>query len=256
MEMLKISKNRLKYLQSLKLKKYREKYGSFLIEGRKAAYEAFKSGNVRINAVYGLSSWLSEIEAQIPDYIQSVYSVNLPQLKQISTLKTPDRIMVECGLLPDVFPTVEEGLILFLDGVQDPGNAGTIIRTADWFGVSMVVLGHKSVDLYNPKTLQATMGSIFRMPCCKSSFLRICEAFPGWTVYASDLLGDPLEKIQISDKSILVVGREGAGVSSEIKSASNHLVKINKSGLSEIDSLNVGVATGILLHKFTCGRPI
>ena len=94
------------------------------------------------------------------------------------------------------------------------------------------------------------MGSIFRIPCCKFSFVELRQTFHDWTYYASDLQGEDIEHLDVSLKSILVVGQEGSGISNEVKSMADHLVKIKKSGKSDVDSLNVGVATGILLYKF------
>jgi len=161
-----LSLNKVKLLRSLNQKKFRQKYNFFIAEGPKICAEALSSKSVEIVEIFALSSWIEQ-QAIIAQKYQSIVTVvSEKELKKVSALKTPNLVVI-LAKIPDL--TVNHSLInigahIFCDGIQDPGNLGTIIRIADWFGISSIMLNEGCVDAYNPKTVQATMGSIFRVP--------------------------------------------------------------------------------------------
>lgn len=174
-----------------------------------------------------------------------LYLTDDKTIKEIGSLKTPNKFLAVVKK-PIVKPN-NESFILALDSIQDPGNLGTIIRTADWFGVDLIVCSKGTVDHFNPKVVQSSMGSLFRVPIIYQNledYLLKTEL----PIYGALLEGNNLYEEKLPKKAILIMGNEGAGVSNEIQKHIQHKIHIPKFGGAE--SLNVSIATGIILSEF------
>lgn len=249
MERIESVKNaKIKSVKKLHTRKGREALGSFFIEGEHLVEEALKS-NVIINEIY------VEENFQIPSnwVINNipVYLVNDKIMNDICETKTPQGIVAVCELLGRKPLTLEEnGKYLLIDGVQDPGNLGTIIRTADSAGLSGVILGTGTVDLYNSKVIRSTQGSLFHLPVIKGDLVDWVEKFKkdNITVYGTALSekAKPYKQIEATESFALIVGNEGSGLSEQLLELTDENIYIPIYGQAE--SLNVSIATGILLY--------
>ena len=198
-----------------------------------------------IQNIYALESWVTE---------QDVASIKVTEIdpgtmKKISSLATPPQVLAILKKPVWTRPLAFKGLTIILDTIQDPGNLGTIIRTADWFGVKNIVCSEGSVDCYNPKVIQSTMGSIFRMQVFYEDIVNLVKAHPSSAVLAASLEGTPLYEDEKWSDLFLVIGNESAGIRQEIQQIASRKVLIPRLGNAE--SLNAAVATGILLYELT-----
>lgn len=233
-----LSKNKIKWIRALRLKKNRDLEKLFVVEGAKMVQEILDQWPGAIECIVTLDAG-TKIHSQ-------QFHTGEATMKQLTALKTPSS-MLAIVRQPELTEQ-KSGLILMVDGIQDPGNMGTIIRTADWFGVSTIVCSKETVDIFNPKVIQSSMGSLFRIPCVYADL----EAYLKETslpVYGALMEGTALFTMDPIHDGILVVGNEGNGVSSEIISKITQPVHIPGKGGAE--SLNVAVATGILLSHFS-----
>ncbi len=240
-----LSKNNLKLITSLQRKKYRQKHNLFVAEGIKVVNELLKSS---IKAVHVFSVDESfEVSEEI-DF--TVISDN--ELKKISTLKNPNKVL---GLfeIPEKKEAKANEFIVALDEINDPGNLGTIIRLCDWFGVTQLVCSTNTVDCYNQKVVQSTMGSLTRVNISYvnlSEFLSTTEL----PVYTADMDGDNVYTSSLPQKAVLVMGNEANGISKEISEIVKHKLTIPRFGdIQQTESLNVATATAILLSEFKRG---
>ncbi|MDO5969528.1 RNA methyltransferase [Flavivirga aquimarina] len=235
-----LSKSHIKLITSLKQKKNRLQHGFFVVEGVKTIKELLQS-KLMLHALYTTESFNIDAKDEI--------LITETELKRISFLTTPNKALA-IFKIPQVKPIDETKLIVALDDIRDPGNLGTIIRLCDWFGVKDLVCSKETVDCFNPKVIQATMGSITRVNInyidlnlfLKETSLPIYGAFmEGETVYAT----------QLPEKGVLVMGNEAHGVSKDIEALINEKISIPRFGdLQATESLNVATATAILLSEF------
>jgi TrmH family RNA methyltransferase len=239
-----ISKNRIRFIKSLEQKKIRQQEGLFMIEGEKMVHEAINWIPNYIESIYYTSDFIFE------NSLNSVLceEISLSDLKNISGLKTPNKAIAICKFIPpktDISP-----FSIVLDGVQDPGNLGTILRIADWFGISHVICSKDTVDCYNPKVLQATMGAIFRVSI---SYVELEDFFTKNTkpVYGALLEGENLFNTNFSKEGIILLGNEGNGIRQINKKHINYQITIPKFG--EAESLNVATAGAIILGSLFRG---
>ena len=250
-----VSKNQIKYLQSLKLKKYRQKYDSFIVEGRKVVGEALQGKFLKIKALYATLQWISDPKNKTDTQNIPVYLLSEPLLKKVSSLVTPDQVMAECAIPPFKAPQADgTGWIIFLDAISDPGNLGTIIRTADWFGVNQLVLAPGTADCYNPKCVQASMGSVTGMSLAYLNFQALLEYLPQHPIYIATMLGTSAAKLINPQPGILVIGSESHGISEEILQYPHRKISIPKAPSSQAESLNAAMATTALLSLLTLSR--
>jgi len=247
MELISSLKNpKVQAWKSLKDRKGRRETGCFLVEGRKMVEEALSS-SFPVEAV--LVDEKRAGEFSLPDDIP-VYGLPEHVLSAVCDTKTPQGIAAVVRLTQNV---VLGRCIVAMDGVQDPGNVGTIIRTADAAGLEGVILSSQCADAFSPKVLRATMGSIFRMG------IRVTEDLPGllmqlrgegYSVISSQLDGEPFyERSPVGDKYVLVIGSEGNGVTPEVQAIATHRVRLPMRGGAE--SLNAAVAAGIMMYELT-----
>ncbi len=252
MEIQKVSKSRIKYLQSLKLKKNRQKYAVFTAEGRKVVQEFIKCNDQIIKGIYGLNSWIEEHLDLLSALRAKVFEVTVDELKQMSMFTTPDQVLIECEML---VPTqaIDSSWILYLDGISDPGNLGTIIRTADWFGLKEIYLSHNSVDVYNPKVVHATMGSLARIPIKIAPLREVCDKYERHPCFVAQMKGENIRGLSFGQKGILVLGNESHGTQSHLTGIKYRSITIAPHVESQANSLNVAIAAGILLHHLVKG---
>lgn len=235
-----LSKSHIKLITSLKQKKYRLQYGFFVVEGVKTIKELLQSKLV-LYALYTTESFNIDAKDEI--------LITEAELKRISFLTTPNKALA-IFKIPKVKPINETELIVSLDAIRDPGNLGTIIRLCDWFGVKDLVCSRETVDCFNPKVIQATMGSITRV---NISYVDL-ELFLNDTdlpIYGAFMDGETVYDVQLPEKGVLVMGNEASGVSKEIEALINEKISIPRFGdLQAAESLNVATATAILLSEF------
>ncbi len=237
-----VTKSQVKYIQSLGHKKFRDAEGVFVAEGPKIVEELLCVPALRCRQVFALKEWISAV-----DYPQAlpVQAVSEADLERLSGLSTPNRVLAlfEKPSFPP--PDFNQGMTIVLDGIQDPGNLGTIIRIADWFGISGVLCTADSADVFNAKTIQSTMGSIGRVQVIYDEPADIMRQYPDAPVYAAVLGGKDLYGIRRTGKGWLVIGNESKGIRPGLLELATDRITIPRSGRAE--SLNAAVATGIIL---------
>jgi TrmH family RNA methyltransferase len=234
-----LSKNEVKYIQSLCHKKYRDEEGVFVAEGPKMVEELLRS-NVEIVKIYAVSEWVNEAQEA-----EHIVEVTTSELERISNLQTPNKVlMVAKQKSLAVEPSFGGNISLVLDKIQDPGNMGTIIRIADWFGINQIVASEDTVDVYNSKVVQATMGSIGRVDVWYEDLVKLLGNV-NTKVYGAVLDGKNVADLGKIKEGLLVIGNEGKGIRDEVKKFITDPVTIAKIG--EAESLNAAVATGIIL---------
>jgi TrmH family RNA methyltransferase len=237
-----LSKNQLKLITSLQQKKYRIKHGLFIAEGIKVVHELLNSDFV-CEYLYSTEDFEHELNDHIPEIISEM------ELKKISNLITPNKVF---GVfrIPNQYQVKQEGLLLILDTIKDPGNLGTIIRLCDWFGVEQLICSNETVDCYNSKVVQSTMGSLSRISIVYTN-LKEFLSFTKLPIYGALLEGKNVYKSKLPSEGILIMGNESNGISEEIKELITHKITIPRFGhLQETESLNVAAATAILLSEF------
>lgn len=239
-----LSKSQIKTITSLKQKKYRLQQGLFVAEGVKTINELLAS-QFSLQQLYTTNSF--KIDANL----ETVVSEN--ELKKISFLKTPNTALA-IFKIPEPKAINTNQLLVALDNVRDPGNLGTIIRLCDWFGITDLVCNQETVDCYNPKVVQATMGSITRV---NVSYLNLTDFLKTthMPIFGAFMEGDNIYKSQLPNKGILVLGNEANGISREIEQVITTKISIPRFGqLQSTESLNVATAAAILLSEFRRGE--
>ena len=237
-----VTKSELKYIQSLSDKKVRLETGCFIAEGVKLVGEMIAAG-YPLKSVYALDS------CESPDANIEVTRVEPFELEKMSLLHTPNQVLA-VAMMPQKPREIDiDGqLTIVLDGIQDPGNLGTIIRTADWFGIKQIVASEDTADVYNPKVIGATMGSFMRV---QVSYKNLADWLPTVKipVYGALLEGENVFTTKAPKQGLLVIGSEGKGIRENIIDFITHPVTIPKSGGAE--SLNAGIAAGIIVAQLT-----
>ncbi len=253
-----LSKTRLKFIRSFRLTKFRITEGIFIIEGDKLLSEALNPSsnpNFKIHSIYALQSWIDKNKELIAPFGVLVNSISEKELNQISQLKTPNQVLALVHGYGEDNKKIDSHnkLLIALDNIQDPGNLGTIIRLADWFGIKDILLSHGCADPFSPKVVQATMGSIFRIALHQihlDSWLNdLPQEFP---VYGAVLDGENLYKTKLNNKGVLLMGNESKGIQAELKKTISHPLTIPRGNLADSgpESLNVSMALGIILSEF------
>ncbi|SED13545.1 RNA methyltransferase, TrmH family [Tenacibaculum sp. MAR_2009_124] len=237
-----LSKNNIKLITSLQQKKYRQKYKLFVAEGIKVVKELLAS-NLTVNQVFCTDDSMTFDQEIV------VSQITEAELKKISTLKAPNKVLALFEIPENDVPIINDFTVV-LDGINDPGNLGTIIRLCDWFGVKNLLCSKNTVDCYNSKVVQATMGSLTRV-CISYTDLPEVLKNSDLPKYTADMNGESVYGSILPQKAILVMGNEANGITEEIDSIINNQLTIPRFGdLKETESLNVATATAILLSEF------
>ena len=237
-------KSKLKYIQSLGHKKPRDEAGAFIAEGPKLVKELLESAPDAIEEIYALKEWIEENKKLLTK--NTVVEISDQELERISQLSTPNKVLAVVKKF-DVGEKIitKEKIILALDTMQDPGNLGTIIRTADWFGIEQIVCSKDCADVYNPKVVQATMGSIARVKVFYVDLEKWLAQQKDICIYAAVLEGQDVITMKKINEGIILIGNESKGISDEILKLANVKITIPKKGKAE--SLNAAVAAGVVL---------
>lgn len=240
-----ISKKQVLFLSKLRQKKYREQHQKFLLENPKVIWEEFS--NKLLDSVYVTEEFEQEHKDDL--VFDKVFTVSNADMKKISSQVNPVGVVALFDMPKNKKFDFKNKNILVLDTIQDPGNMGTIIRTADWYGFNSILLNETCADVFNPKVVSSTMGSIFNVNIYSDiDFPNLMEGLKknGYDIVASDLNGQQSDLSKL-DKMALIIGNESKGISPELLEAANIHYKIPKHGQAE--SLNAAVATGILMDK-------
>ncbi|RPD96723.1 RNA methyltransferase [Aureibaculum marinum] len=237
-----LSKNEHKLITSLRQKKYRIQHQLFVAEGIKVVNE-FLNSNLLLEKLFCVEDYYQSISKYKPKIISE------KELLKLSNLSTPNKV-IGIFKIPKVSITKPTGLIVALDVVNDPGNLGTIIRLCDWFGVTQLVCSKDTVDCYNSKVVQATMGSLARIPIVYTDLKEYLKN-SNLPIYGAVMDGKNAHSSTLKKEAILVMGNESNGISSEIEKLISHKITIPKfSKTNTPESLNVATATAILLNEF------
>ena len=243
-----LSKSQINSLKSLQQKKFRREQGFFLVEGHKSIAE-FVESPYRVEAVYHIPAFDSKV-LKLSQKINSS-EISASDLEKISSLKTPQDVIAKIEI-PE-WPTLTQNELngrfsLVLDGIQDPGNMGTIIRIADWFGIQHIICSEDTVEAYNPKVVQASMGSLARM---KVHYVDLAVFLPKikLPIFGALLNGDNIYTTDFGAKGLIVMGNEGNGIRPEIEKLVNRAITIPRIGKAE--SLNVAIATALFCSEIS-----
>jgi TrmH family RNA methyltransferase len=239
-----ISKNQQKYIRQLEQKKYRKREGCFVAEGTKVVGDLLK--RYQPLALYATESW------DAPKGVGYTL-VSEEELQRVSFQQHPQQVLAIFPIPQPTDPVSLRGsLTLALDGVQDPGNLGTIIRIADWFGIDTIICSEDTADAWNPKVIQATMGSIARVNVIYANLLELLDTLPSdYPVYGTFLDGENIYTQTLSGEGLIIMGNEGNGISDAVKAKVNRRLLIPDFHQGDTaDSLNVAIATAITCSEF------
>lgn len=249
---MKLSNNQVKYIRSLSQSKYRQKYENFVAEGDKCAIELLRS-DFEIECIIGTQQWLDANQFLLHHNTAIQWVAGNEQMQQISGLVNPPDILIvakqKWGKISEILNLQKP--LFYLDGVQDPGNVGTIIRLSDWFGFGGILCGPGTADVFHPKVVQASMGSITGISMVKAhrdETLALCKPD---RIFVLDMEGNDISAVQMVHNAIYVLGSEGRGVDPEWSHNVLNGQRITISGAASkiAESLNVGVAAGIVAHS-------
>ena len=242
-----LSKKIVKYIQSLTHKKLRDEENRFIAEGPKVVEELLLSKNFDCAILCASEEWLNENKDAFTKVLaENIHEVDEIMLQKISHLKTANQVVAvfEKKAQQNV-PNVGNKISIMLDNIQDPGNLGTIIRIADWFGIENIICSDNCVDCYNPKVVQATMGSLGRVNIYYTSLTSFLDENKNLSVYAAALAGIPVYDLKEVTEGIILIGNEAHGIDAGLMKLATKKITIPKYGQAE--SLNAAVATGIIL---------
>ena len=243
-----LSKSQISFIKSLHQKKYRKETGFFIIEGIKSIVE-FLNSDYQLHSIYYTAQnfpALPKVKTNI-----NLFEVTETELQKISTLQTPQGILALVHIPPKQvvnFNALKNSFSLVLDDVQDPGNFGTIIRTADWFGIKNVICSENTVEAYNPKTVQSTMGSLCRVNVVYTPLLPFLAA-ANLPIFGALLNGDNMYQTKWGNEGLILLGNEGHGISDLLLEKINIPVTIPRFG--EAESLNVAVSAAIFCSEIS-----
>lgn len=242
-----LTKNTIKQIASLRQQKFRKELGLFVVEGRKMTEELLHS-DFEIVGVYATEAFLTDYPA-----FSEAETVTEVQMQQMSGQDTPPGILSVVKIPQQGEIKTTSRLILALDGIANPGNMGTLIRTAEWFGIHDIVCSKDCVELWNPKVVQATMGSLFRVKVWESDLAIYLHHAKdeGKSIYGALLEGENLFQMQAKPEGILVIGSESHGIRADVLPCITHPVTIPRVGDSMTESLNAAVAGAILMAEMT-----
>ena len=243
---MELTGNTIKWVHSLGRKKVRVQDRCFAAEGTKCVLDTY--GKFRVRGIFATAEWLAshpEVDGTVASRLQLDRMSNLTTASDvIAVYEMPDVRLDEVDL--------RSGLTIVLDGVQDPGNLGTIMRIADWFGIYNIVCSEGTVDVYNPKVVQATMGAISRVRVFNTSLHDLFERYADLPVFGTFLEGENIYGADLSETGFIVMGNEGTGISPEVKQFATRKLLIPSwpGDVPTSESLNVGMATAIVVSEF------
>lgn len=246
-----ISKNQIKYIQALHLKKNRDSQGLFIVEGVKLVTEFLLDEAVTVKQVFAAADYLQKHQTLLEKRNVAFTEVDFEELKKISLQSTPNQVLA-IVLKKEQFLTKEllqSQTSLFLDDIRDPGNLGTIIRIADWFGIRQIICSKSTTELYNPKTLQSSMGAVLRVNVVYLDFEELLPSIGTMPVYGAVLNGNNIYTASLKP-GIIVIGNEANGISDAVLAKVSDPVTIPAAGHNGSESLNAANACAIICGEF------
>ncbi|WP_341224473.1 RNA methyltransferase [uncultured Arcticibacterium sp.] len=235
-----LSKQKQKYIQSLHIKKYRQQFGHFIVEGQKSLEELAKS-DFDVKEVY-----LTEKGSELRITNAEINLCSEKDIEKVSSFRSNNYGVAVVACKPNLKPTVKKEWVLALDEIRDPGNLGTIIRIADWYGINKIICSENTVELYNPKVISSTMGSFGRVNCFYTNLSEYLTEL-NLPVYGAYLNGQNIHQLSFPESGVLLMGSESHGISAELKETVSNKITIPAFGKAE--SLNAGVATAVILDN-------
>jgi len=263
-----LSNNQVKHINALKIKKYRDEYKEFIAEGNTLVTDLINSP-YEIAGIYALSQWITASLDLIKRFNIAVFEADPVDMERITSLSSPSPVLAIVKIPPDT-GTAEEAadtgsseqivtgifneLSLMLENISDPGNLGTLLRIADWFGIRNVICSENCVELFNPKVVQASMGSVARVRVYYTGLHRFLEQLKGrMPVYGTFMQGDSIYTSQLSKNGIILIGSEAHGISNDLSGFISDRLFIPSFGSTEsgkAESLNAAVAAAIVISEF------
>jgi RNA methyltransferase, TrmH family len=243
-----LSAARQKFLTSLHLKKYRYAEQCLLVEGEKMVAELLVQSRLKVREVYGTAAWAAANGPALTPFIAHFQEVTESELNKISTLTTPNKVLAVVDfprLTPD-WERIGADYAFYTDDLQDPGNLGTLLRIADWFGLSAVFCSPNTVDPFSPKVVQAGMGAFLRVPTFEMPLSEVLARLPDCPVIGAVMDGENALTARFPGRGLLVIGNEGRGISPETDARLTQRLTIPRAAAGGAESLNAGVAAGIL----------
>jgi len=250
-----LSHNQTKFINSLKIKKFRQIHQAFIVEGEKGVDELLKS-SLQTQQIFATPDWFDNNASLLSGKNINLQEITAVELKKVSDLVTPNQVLAIAVIPETSLPEPSEltAMTLALDGIRDPGNMGTMIRTADWFGISNIICSSDCVDIYNPKVVQATMGSFSRINVFYTDLLNYFRELPSEIpVFGALLEGPDITKKKFTSQGIILIGSESHGISESLIPYINeplHIPRFSKSEtLNSAESLNASIANGIICYE-------
>jgi TrmH family RNA methyltransferase len=235
-----LTNNETKLINSLVKKKFRQKYNKFIVEGVKNIQEVLNS-EIKVSKIF-------TTEDIFPTQKTELSLISEKELNKISQLVQPNTALAICEI-PTPQPIKKDGFIIGLDDIRDPGNLGTIIRMADWFGIEQIICSQETVDLYNPKVIQSTMGSFSRVQLHYVDLEEFFESYPH-PVMGTFMEGENIYTTRFPENALILMGNEANGISDSLLKYITHQISIPRIGKLQLtESLNVAMATGIILGE-------
>lgn len=246
-----ISKNQIKHIQSLHSKKNREEEGLFIIEGIKLITEFIGQLKFEVKEVFATAEYINDHQTTLKSNNISYSEISIDELKKISLQTNPNQVLAIVKEHQQILNTelLNSSTTLYLDDIRDPGNLGTIIRIADWFGIHQVVCSPNSTELYNPKTLQASMGAVLRVNVITLSFEELLAKTKNIPIYGALLNGKNIYTSSLSH-GIIVIGNEANGISKEVLTHITQPITIPAASNNGSESLNAANACAIICSEF------
>lgn len=240
-----VTKNEIKQVASLRQQKFRKELGLFVVEGRKMTEELLHS-NFNMEALYATET--------CHELFPQAVTVSEIQMAQMSGQDTPPGILAVVNIPETRQLSPSPRFILALDGIANPGNMGTLIRTAEWFGIHDIVCSPDCVEVWNPKVIQATMGSIFRINVLETDLTQFLsqQQRQGKAIYGALLEGENLFEMKDVEDGVIIIGSESHGIRNEVLSCITHPITIPRVDMSQTESLNASVAGAIIMAQLTC----
>ena len=244
-----LTKNQIKHIKSLQIKKNRYHLSQFIIEGEKMVEELLSS-KMSINRIFGTKKWIDKNSSKLS--LTEFNVVTESELAMISNLTNPNNVLALVNINPPKFNYNDlNSITLILDEINDPGNLGTIIRLCDWFNVSNIICSKNSVDVFNSKVVQSSMGSLFRVNIFYKDLISFFNDCPyNRPIYGTFLSGINIKDVVIEKDSFIIMGNEANGISRPIELLVDERLTINNIG-GKAESLNIASATSILLYQFS-----
>lgn len=247
-----LSKKDIQFIRSLAVKKYRQKYHNYLAEGEKICLEIISCNSSRIDRFFATQEFIDKYGHISKDKSFDFELITEKELKKISQLKTPNQALAILNLDEDIYNTPGKfgKKIFYLDGIKDPGNLGTIIRSAEWFGVDHLILSPETVDPYNPKVVQSAMGSLFRQDMRIMDFEELYKNIreKQYAFYSAEMDGENAFETTFQYPCVVIMGSESHGVNLDISKYAGQRITIPRFN-TKTESLNVGIAASILMTR-------